>query len=539
MERNIDFVVPMVFPDDAAWRTDFNRYHDGEARANVRFRSWGTEELLISCCERYMPWLHTIYILLYSESQRQPWMERHEKVRVVYHRDFIPSERLPCFASPCIEMFLHRIPGLSEQFIYANDDMFPLSPLRPDDFFQDGRPCFHVKEKSYPSDPNIFERKCMYQQNMIGSTFGRHYEHTWLRAGHSFAPILKSACEAVWQEHGDEILRWLSPFRRTDHSFNHYIYLLHEYFSGIAIDHAPREQYAGEDTPTPRLKAIIADKDAGIVCLNDNEDIDDWQQRADVVRRAISTKLGIKDSETEHLPTVCIVHYNTPKLTQYAIRSLLKHTRVGKVVVFDNSDRLPFMMKNKEFVADHAPLIEVIDNTHGQIIDFDQWLGAFPNKEPSPGNNYGSAKHCYSVEWLTQHTDTPFILMDSDVLVRRDISDFCQHPGCAWVGEVGENVRERFGYDINKVQPFLCWLNVPLLKQHGIHYFNPDYMWNLTHVAPNHRYDTGAWLYRAVQEAGLPTHELPLYSYIFHLGHASFRDRKPMEWVWNHRETWE
>lgn len=203
------------------------------------------------------------------------------------------------------------------------------------------------------------------------------------------------------------------------------------------------------------------------------------------MRRAISTKLGIKDSETEHLPTVCIVHYNTPKLTQYAIRSLLKHTRVGKVVVFDNSDRLPFMMKNKEFVADHAPLIEVIDNTRGQVIDFDQWLSTFPDKEPSPGNNYGSAKHCYSVEWLIDHTDQPFLLMDSDVLIRRDISPFCQHPDCAWVGEVGENVRERFGYDIRKVHPFLCWLNVPILKSHGIHYFNPDYMWNLTSVAPN------------------------------------------------------
>lgn len=291
MERNIDFVVPMVFADDAAWRTDFNRYHDGEARTNVRLRSWGTEELLISCCERYMPWLHTIYILLYSESQRQPWMERHEKVRVICHRDFIPSERLPCFASPCIEMFLHRIPGLSEQFIYGNDDIFPLSPLQSHDFFREGRACLHVKRQPCPDNPNIFERACLYQQKMIADGFGKDCAHTWLRAGHSLAPILRSVCDAVWQRHGEEIERWLCPLRRTEHSFNQYIYLLYEYFAGLTVDYSPHERYAGEDTPTPRLAAIIADKDAGIVCLNDNEDIDDWQQRAALVRRAISKKL--------------------------------------------------------------------------------------------------------------------------------------------------------------------------------------------------------------------------------------------------------
>ena len=40
MERNIDLVIPMVFPMDATWRADYHRYHDGDPRANVRFRSW-------------------------------------------------------------------------------------------------------------------------------------------------------------------------------------------------------------------------------------------------------------------------------------------------------------------------------------------------------------------------------------------------------------------------------------------------------------------------------------------------------------------
>ena len=145
-----------------------------------------------------MPWVRTIHILLANESQLQSWMMRYPKVHVVYHREFIPAKRLPCFASPCIEMFLHRIPNLSEQFIYANDDMFPLSPLASTDFFRDGKACVEVKEKRFGSTLNIFERKCLNQENMIGEPFGKHYSRTWLYTGHSVAPIFKSACEEVW-----------------------------------------------------------------------------------------------------------------------------------------------------------------------------------------------------------------------------------------------------------------------------------------------------------------------------------------------------
>lgn len=535
MEKNIDLVVPMVFPEDEEWRHDFLRYHSGEACSHVRFRSWGTEELLVRCFDRYMPWLHTIYVLLARESQVRPWMGKYSKVRVVLHREFIPEKYLPCFSSPCIEMFLGRIPDLSERFIYANDDMYPLSPLQPSDFFLDGKPCVHFREPLFPERLNVFHRKCLNQQNMIGAPFGKHYVRTWLYTGHSYAPILKSVCEAVWETHGEEIEKWISPMSRNDHSFNQYIYLLYQRFAGLDIDHTARTQYADENKVTRSIPYLINDPEAGVVCLNDNENIRDWQQRASLVRDTITAKLH---GCTTAKRTVCVVHYNTPKLTQCCIRSLLKHTKVDKIIVFDNSDKLPFMMKNKQFVADHGGLISVIDNTHGQHINFNRWLSAFPDKEPSPGNDYGSAKHCISVQWLVDHSEEPFVLMDSDVLVRRDIADFWSHPDCAWVGEVGENVKERFGYNIRKVQPFLCWLNVPLLHAHNIRYFNASYMWNLTTVVPNHRYDTGAWFYRTVKEVQLPVQRVPLDGMIYHLAHASWRDRQPMEWLNEHKECW-
>ena len=323
--REIDIVIPMVFPQDPEWRRVYNKHHVNDATQHVRFRSWGTEELQIRCVMKYMPWVRFIHLLLASESQVQPWMRtmqkcKNDKIKIVFHQEFIPEEYLPCFASPCIEMFLHRIPGLSEEFIYANDDMFPLSPLSLEDFFRakpvsslkfqvpsnDGGsqpatcnlkpetlwPCQVITDRKYPSDPNTFQRKCMWQQNMIGKPFGLHFTKTYPDTGHIFSAILKSSCEEVWRRHGEEITKYLSPLGRTDRSANNWIYLLYQQYAGLYVAHRPTRHYTDQNTPTEKIAAIIRDPQAGIVCINDNERISDWKQRAAIVRMEIERKLG-------------------------------------------------------------------------------------------------------------------------------------------------------------------------------------------------------------------------------------------------------
>lgn len=303
MERDIDLVIPMVFPQDPEWRREYQRYHSGDATLSERFRSWGTEELLIKCCMRFMPWLRRIHILLAQESQVQEWMRLVSRnnvtteLRIVFHKDFMPEKYLPCFASPCIEMFLKEIPELSEYFIYGNDDMFPLSPLEPEDFFREGKPCQRITDRDYPISPNVFQRKCMYQQNMIGKPFGLHFTGTYTDTGHIFAAIRKSSCEEVWRRHGEEITKYLSPLARTDRSYNHYIYQLYQQFSGQFVEHRPPKHYVDQDTTTKQMTAVIGDPRAGIVCLNDNEKTYDWRTRAMVARREISEKLKMKSEK--------------------------------------------------------------------------------------------------------------------------------------------------------------------------------------------------------------------------------------------------
>ena len=84
--------------------------------------------------ELYAPWVRRIFIL--TDAQIPDWLDTdHEKVRVVDHRDCIPSMFLPTFNSRVMEAHLHRIPDLSEHYIYFNDDFFLAAPCMPSDFF--------------------------------------------------------------------------------------------------------------------------------------------------------------------------------------------------------------------------------------------------------------------------------------------------------------------------------------------------------------------------------------------------------------------
>src|SRR5690606_24066147 len=56
-------------------------------------------------------------------------------------KDFIPEPYLPTFNACTIELNMHRIEGLSDRFVYFNDDCFVINHLAEEDFFRDGLPC--------------------------------------------------------------------------------------------------------------------------------------------------------------------------------------------------------------------------------------------------------------------------------------------------------------------------------------------------------------------------------------------------------------
>lgn len=225
---------------------------------------------------------------------------------------------------------------------------------------------------------------------------------------------------------------------------------------------------------------------------------------------------------------VVIIHYNSPDLTEATIKSLNKTTEGCHVIVFDNSDQKPFINTFNN--------VEVIDNTKGQLINFDAWLNTFKYKEPSPGNNYGSAKHCYSVQWIVDHRKNPFVLIDGDVLISKDITDFW-NSDYAFIGHIGCNTR-RFGYVVNRVEPWLCYINVRMMRENGIAYFNGKKMWNLVSNPPDDHYDTGAWFLEECNRLKLPYKDIDTKEYGLHLRHGSWKMKDNQKWLNDNKQLW-
>ena len=107
------------------------------------------------------------------------WLNtEHPKIEIVDHKDIFPLDALPVFNSMAIETRLPFIPGLSEHFIYMNDDMFINVPLTPDYFFKkDGTPIVYG---TFDYKPEVWEDLARNQNKMWAQTvifsFDKMYE---------------------------------------------------------------------------------------------------------------------------------------------------------------------------------------------------------------------------------------------------------------------------------------------------------------------------------------------------------------------------
>ncbi|NUL60197.1 capsular biosynthesis protein [Brevibacterium luteolum] len=106
-----------------------------EANHTARFESKDELKYSLRSLEYFAPWFRKIYIV--TSGQVPTWLNTdHPKVELVSHEDIYPEgDYLPTFNSNSIISRLHHIPGLSEHFIYLNDDVMFGKPVRPQDFF--------------------------------------------------------------------------------------------------------------------------------------------------------------------------------------------------------------------------------------------------------------------------------------------------------------------------------------------------------------------------------------------------------------------
>lgn len=275
----IDLVFPYVNSSDVIWQQTYKKYcEDNNVPPNLlgteaeRFRDWG--DLLrfkFRAIAKNLPWINNIYFIVQSESQVPEWLDK-SKVRIITHKDFIPERYLPTYNSTTIEMFLWNIPGLSEQFIYSNDDIFAINSCSEDDFYScSGLPKVHLYLKDKVSI-NAFRKTLINGQEMINKDFPsiKIPEDKYYRTDHLMVPLLKSTVEQVWKKHRIEICNNISAFR-TNKNVNQYIYTYYQVFSNQFLDvKFPGAYLDFESTKISTICDIINDKSYKAICINDS-----------------------------------------------------------------------------------------------------------------------------------------------------------------------------------------------------------------------------------------------------------------------------
>lgn len=139
--KPIDFVLTWVDGNDPKWLNDKNRFKPDNILMNgqERFRDWDNLQYLFRSFEQFTPWVNKIHFVTYGHIPK--WLNvEHPKLNIVKHEDFLDKANLPLFNINPIEINFHRISGLSQQFVYFNDDTFVLKPLNPNVFFKRGLP---------------------------------------------------------------------------------------------------------------------------------------------------------------------------------------------------------------------------------------------------------------------------------------------------------------------------------------------------------------------------------------------------------------
>ena len=242
---DIDIVVLWVDGSDIEWQKSFNRYLPNDKKCldigKNKYRDNGLLKYWFRGIERNAPWVRKIHFV--TMGQYPKWLDRsNPKIHLVNHSDFIDSKYLPLFNSSAIELNLHKIPDLSEHFIYFNDDFFLINKVMPSDYFSDiGVPKDSAIFRSIPIseygklllndevliNSKIDRKKCFYdnknkffslkyKKRIINNFFySNKIDDAYLECCHYSRPLIKAAFEEGWKLFEKELLQTMKNRYRT------------------------------------------------------------------------------------------------------------------------------------------------------------------------------------------------------------------------------------------------------------------------------------------------------------------------------------
>jgi hypothetical protein len=283
---DIDFEIDIVFSWVDGSDPDFLRFRAsflpgvplGEGdEAEARYRQIDELKYALRSVHMFAPWIRRIFIC--TDSKIPAWLDaEHPKITIVRAEEhFRDPSVLPVFNSQAIESQIQHIEGLSEYFLYSNDDMFFGRPIGPDMFFSPGGITKFIEASTRIGlgDNHLsrsgFENAARVNRQLLYERFGRittrHLEHT-------AAPLRKSVLLEMEKEFAPQFESTAaSRFRAKDNiSVTNSLYHYYALLTGRAVTkvgakvlYVDTTMYAGLEL----LRRLLKKRNQDFFCLND------------------------------------------------------------------------------------------------------------------------------------------------------------------------------------------------------------------------------------------------------------------------------
>jgi hypothetical protein len=279
----VDAVYTWVNHADEEWQRLWVESFPDEAFDPDRYTSNDELRYSLRSLNKYAPWLNKIYIV--SNCSRPNWLDHDDRIIWINHDSIFPEkEALPTFNSHAIEACLHRIEGLSEHFIYLNDDFILSQPCIPSDFFDEiGRsmayfePYGMVSDNAQPEAPDYL----VAAQNSR-ELLARDFPNYQARTLHRHVPycLKKSVLENIESKYPWAFAKTRQAKRRSEDDINLTSFLYHHF--AFASGQAVKADAAGLIVRPNNVNAVTS-KDIfkyKLLCFNDgNGSADDTEYK--------------------------------------------------------------------------------------------------------------------------------------------------------------------------------------------------------------------------------------------------------------------
>ena len=338
----IDFVQTWVDCNDPDWKarkeSAWQQLYPGKkpltkATANdaSRYREMGMFEFWFRGVEKFAPWVNKIYLIT-PRGQKPEWLNTaHPKLVLIHQEDYLPADYPPIFNSIPVEMHLHRIPELSEQFVLFNDDMFLVRPIGPDFYFKDGLPClpadltlcdyfgynhwsmtcfnnycvvndcFNIYDSIWKNRSKWFDPRVLGPKTALKNFLCYKVNRTLSVKGYEHLPVahLKSTFEEVWGTCPNILDATSRQVFRANDQVNHLLFCAWNQAAGKFHPDRPYSKGCHFNINTEQLDqicSIIRKQSVPQICLNDSADNDNPERCFLSIREVLSSLLPEKSS---------------------------------------------------------------------------------------------------------------------------------------------------------------------------------------------------------------------------------------------------